>query len=83
MSRRPILDAGPSLNFLSINRERLLIHVLGRLSVPETVRAEVLRKARQDARFRPAERIWRKLEPGGAQTGETQRSRQHKAKSQL
>jgi hypothetical protein len=65
MSRRPILDAGPSLNFLSINKERLLIGVLGKLSVPETVRAEVLRKARQDARFGPAEKIWRKLEPGG------------------
>ena len=65
MSRRPILDAGPSLNFLSINKERLLIDTLGRLSVPETVRAEVLRKAQQDARFAPAEKIWRKLEPTG------------------
>jgi hypothetical protein len=53
------------LNFLSIGQERLLIGVLGRLSVPETVRAEVLRKARQDARFAPAARTWRKLEPSG------------------
>jgi hypothetical protein len=29
MSQRPIIDAGPSLNFLSINKERLLIGVLG------------------------------------------------------
>jgi len=65
MSRRPILDAGPSLNFLSIHQERLLISVLGKLSVPETVRAEALRKASQDARFAPAEKIWRKLEPAG------------------
>jgi hypothetical protein len=65
MSRRPILDAGPSLNFFSINKERLLIGVLGKLSVPETVRAEVLCKARQDPRFASAEKVWRKLEPGG------------------
>ena len=64
MSRRPILDAGPSLNFLSINKERLLIGVLGQLSVPETVEAEVLRKSREDARFRSAETIWRRLTPG-------------------
>lgn len=25
MSHRPIIDAGPGLNFLSINKERLLI----------------------------------------------------------
>ena len=32
MSHRPIIDAGPGLNFLSINKERLLIQVLGQLS---------------------------------------------------
>jgi hypothetical protein len=32
MSHRPIIDAGPGLNFLSINKERLLIGVLGPLS---------------------------------------------------
>jgi hypothetical protein len=63
MSRRPILDAGPSLNFLSINKERLLIGVLGPLSVPETVQTEVLRKSRTDERFRTAETTWRKLTP--------------------
>ena len=62
---RPIIDAGPSLNFLSIKRERLLIGVLGKLSAPETVRAEVLRKARQDPRFRAAGQAWQRLEPGG------------------
>jgi hypothetical protein len=45
MKRRPIIDAGPGLNFLSINKERLLIGVLGRLSAPETVQNEVLRKS--------------------------------------
>jgi hypothetical protein len=45
MSIRPIIDAGPGLNFLSINKERLLIAVLGPLSAPETVRDEVLRKS--------------------------------------
>ncbi|MFT7839554.1 hypothetical protein Q5530_25710 [Saccharothrix sp. BKS2] len=63
MSHRPIIDAGPGLNFLSINKERLLIGVLGRLSAPEAVQEEVLRKSRQDVRFRAAEKIWQKLTP--------------------
>lgn len=63
MSHRPIIDAGPGLNFFSINKERLLIGVLGQLSAPETVRDEVFRKARQDARFRGAAAVWRKLAP--------------------
>lgn len=63
MSHRPIIDAGPSLNFFSINKERLLIGVLGPLSTPETVQAEVLRKSRQDERFRAAATVWRKLTP--------------------
>jgi hypothetical protein len=61
MSVRPIIDAGPGLNFLSINKERLLIAVLGPLSAPETVRDEVFRKSRQDDRFRAAAAVWRKL----------------------
>ncbi|MFF5289226.1 hypothetical protein [Paractinoplanes globisporus] len=61
MSQRPIIDAGPGLNFLSINKERLLIGMLGPLSAPAAVEAEVLRKAAQDQRFRPAEAVWRKL----------------------
>ncbi len=63
MSHRPIIDAGPGLNFLSIHKKRLLIGVLGRLSAPDTVQAEVLRKARQDPRFAPAAQLWRKLTP--------------------
>jgi hypothetical protein len=63
MSRRPIIDAGPSLNFLAINRERLLIAVMGPLSAPETVRDEVLRKAQTDDRFHAAATTWRKLTP--------------------
>jgi hypothetical protein len=61
MSVRPIIDAGPGLNFLSTNKERLLIAVLGPLSAPETVRDEVLRKSRQDDRFHAAATVWRKL----------------------
>ncbi len=61
MSVRPIIDAGPGLNFLSINKERLLIAVLGPFSAPETVQAEVLRKSQQDDRFRAAATVWRKL----------------------
>ena len=53
MSHRPIIDAGPGLNFLSINKERLLIGVLGPLCTPETVQNEVLRKARQDTDSKP------------------------------
>lgn len=63
MSHRPIIDAGPSLNFLSINKERLLIAMLGKLSAPESVQTEVFRKAAQDHRFRRAEAIWRRLTP--------------------
>jgi hypothetical protein len=63
MSRRPIIDAGPSLSFFSINKERLLIGVLGQLSAPETVQEEVFHKSRQDARFRTAEAVWRRLTP--------------------
>jgi hypothetical protein len=63
MNHRPIIDAGPSLNFLSINKERLLVGVLGSLSAPETVQAEVLRKSREDERFRAAATVWRKLAP--------------------
>jgi hypothetical protein len=63
MTTPPIIDAGPSLNVLSINRERLLIATMGKLSAPESVQAEVLRKAAQDARFRAAASTWRKLTP--------------------
>jgi hypothetical protein len=62
-SCRPIIDAGPGLNFFSINKERLLIGILGKLSAPEAVQAEVLRKARNNARFRPAATVWQKLTP--------------------
>jgi hypothetical protein len=61
MSVKPIIDADPGLNFLSINKERLLIGVLGPPSAPETVQDEVLRKSRQDDRFRSAATVWRKL----------------------
>lgn len=63
MRARPIIDAGPCLNFLSINKERLLIDILGPLSAPEIVQDEVLRKSRQDDRFRAAAKTWRKLTP--------------------
>ncbi|MGO1049695.1 hypothetical protein [Crossiella sp. CA198] len=63
MSHRPIIDAGPGLNFFAINQERLLISILGKLSAPETVAAEVLRKSRQDERFSSAAKVWRTLTP--------------------
>ncbi|WIM98637.1 hypothetical protein ACTOB_002241 [Actinoplanes oblitus] len=63
MTQRPIIDAGPALNFLSIHQQRLLIATLGRLSAPAAVETEVLRKADQDQRFRPAGTVWKKLTP--------------------
>ena len=63
MSGYNIIDAGPSINFFSTNKERLLFSVLGVLSAPEAVEIEILRKARQDKRFSAAERVWRKLPP--------------------
>ena len=63
MSGYTIIYAGPSINFFSINKERLLFSVLGALNAPEAVEEEVLRKARQDKRFSAAERVWRKLPP--------------------
>lgn len=61
MSVRPIIDAGPGLNFLSIHKERLLIAIIGPFSAPESVQGEVLRKSQQDERFRAAGTVWRKL----------------------
>ncbi|MQA09579.1 MAG: hypothetical protein GEU98_13710 [Pseudonocardiaceae bacterium] len=55
------MDAGPGINFLSVNKERLLFSTLGALSVPEAVEAEILRKAGQDQRFAAAGRVWKKL----------------------
>ncbi|MCF3941108.1 hypothetical protein [Gordonia tangerina] len=63
MTSRPIIDAGPALNFLAINKERLLIDVLGPICTPETVRDEVLQKARTDNRFTAVTAVWNKL-PG-------------------
>jgi len=61
MSQRPIMDAGPGINFFSLNKERLLFSVVGALSVPEVVEREILKKARQEERFAAAERVWKKL----------------------
>ena len=68
MTVRPVIDAGPALNFFSINREHLLLTTLGPISAPEIVRDEVLRKARTDARFRRAEQVWNRLPPRLLQT---------------
>lgn len=61
MSHRPIMDGGPGINFLSVNKERLLFSTLGALCVPEAVEREILRKASQDQRFAAAGRVWKKL----------------------
>ena len=61
MSQRPIMDAGPGINFFSLNRERVLFSTLGPLAVPEIVEQEIRRKARQDRRFAAAERVLSKV----------------------
>ncbi|MER5671979.1 hypothetical protein [Pseudonocardia alni] len=62
-SPRPVIDAGPALNFFATRQERLLFGILGRLSTPEVVRDEVLRKARTDRRFDAAGVVWQRAEP--------------------
>ncbi|AMS05864.1 hypothetical protein DUY81_00895 [Acidipropionibacterium acidipropionici] len=54
MTGRPIMDAGPGINFFSIHKERLLFATLGALSIPETVREEIQRKSKHDHRFSAA-----------------------------
>ena len=60
---RPIIDAGPALNFFAITKERLLISILGQLATPATVHAEVLRKAATDKRFTAVGAVLSKLGP--------------------
>lgn len=63
MRARPVIDAGPALNFLAINQERWLINILDPISAPETVENEVLRKSRTDHRFQRVGLVWSKLTP--------------------
>ena len=63
MNQRPIIDAGPGLNFFSLHKERLLFTTLGPLHMPETVRDEILAKSRRDDRFSAAGRVITKLPP--------------------
>ncbi|WP_197702403.1 PIN domain-containing protein [Corynebacterium suranareeae] len=55
------MDAGPGLNFFSLNKERLLFQTLGPISIPETVKEEMLRKSKVDARFDAVERVLGKI----------------------
>ncbi|GAA4663220.1 hypothetical protein [Arthrobacter cryoconiti] len=61
MTARPIIDAGPGLNFFSLNQERMLFEALGPLCVPETVHAEMTRKAGTDTRFERTRNVLGKL----------------------
>ncbi len=61
MSQRPIMDAGPGINFFALNKERLLFATLGALAIPETVDAEIRRKSVQDQRFEAAGRVLGKI----------------------
>lgn len=58
---RPIIDAGPSLNFFSLNEERLLFRTVGPLSTPESVIGELQNRSRKDQRFRQTPGVLRKL----------------------
>ena len=60
-----VLDAGPCLNFFATNNQNILVRVVGKgFRVPETVRAEVARRSRdqRDARFARAWNVWMRLE---------------------
>lgn len=59
--QRPIMDAGPGLNFFSIHRERRLFGTLGPLSIPEVVESEIRRRSGQDRRFAAAGAVMRKI----------------------
>lgn len=62
----PIIDAGPALNFLAVNRLDLVFNTVGKLSTPETVAAEVARNIRRNPRFRDVpEHRWKKLTTAG------------------
>ncbi|AEH08933.1 hypothetical protein FsymDg_1467 [Candidatus Protofrankia datiscae] len=62
---RPVISTGPTLSFFSVNKERLLADVLGRLSVLEAVAAGVLRKVS----LRMRERMEENEEGGIGATG--------------
>ncbi|WP_038469773.1 hypothetical protein [Arthrobacter sp. PAMC 25486] len=55
------MDAGPGLNFFSLNKERMLFEALGPLCVPETVHSEMMRKSRTDERFSRTQSVLGKL----------------------
>lgn len=61
MTPRPIMDAGPGLNFFSLNKERLLFATVGPLAIPEIVEEEIFRRAKQEQRFKAADPVLRKL----------------------
>lgn len=61
MTTPPIVDAGPALNFFAAGHERLFFTCMGGISVPETVRDEVLGKAARDGRFQHAQRVVARL----------------------
>ncbi|WP_280460063.1 hypothetical protein [Nocardia carnea] len=61
MNTRPIIDAGPALNFIAAHQENILLKALGPLSTPQTVADEVLRLSRTDPLFRGVELRWKTL----------------------
>lgn len=56
-----ILDAGPSLTFFAANQERLLIDVVGYLTMPKVVHDDIEGKAVGDSRFSHAAAVLRRL----------------------
>ncbi|MGW4364747.1 hypothetical protein ACWEKT_03795 [Nocardia takedensis] len=61
MNAKPIIDAGPALNFIAARQENLLLKSVGPLSTPETVATEVLRMSRTDPLFAGVELRWKTL----------------------
>lgn len=67
MNPRPIMDAGPRIEFFSLNKEHLLFQTLGPISIPETVKGEMLRKSKADAQFVAADQVLEKVPKKTAQ----------------
>lgn len=61
MNEQIVIDAGPALNFFATNQQRILFGVLGSITAPRTVIAEVQAKSAKDIRFRPAATVLARL----------------------
>ena len=61
MSHRPIIDAGPGLNFFSSTRNASSSAHSDHCAHKRRCANEIIRKSRQDSRFAAANTVWAKL----------------------